>query len=107
MSKAGAALIWCPFPSQEEAQRVAGQLVEEKLVACANILPGALSVFAWEGEIQTETEVVAVLKTTAELLPQAVRRLEQLHSYDVPAIAGWEVDHMPEATLAWLKQVTQ
>lgn len=107
MSKAGAALIWCPFPVQDEAQRVASQLVEEKLVACANILPGAMSVFAWEGEIQTETEVVAVLKTTAELLPQAVRRLEQLHSYDVPAIAGWEVDHASEATLAWLKQVTQ
>lgn len=107
MSKTGAALIWCPFPSQDEAQRVASQLVEEKLIACANILPGVMSVFAWDGEVKAGTEAVAVLKTTAALLPQAIRRLEQLHSYDVPAIAGWEVEHAPQATLAWLKQATQ
>lgn len=102
MADAGAALIWCPFGSAEEAREVAATLLEERLVACANILPAITSLFLWEGKIEGAQEAGALFKTDARLLEQATRRLAQLHSYDTPAIIGWRADAAPEATCAWL-----
>lgn len=98
----GAALIWCPFPDAGEPQKVARQLLEERLIACANILPAMQSVFRWQGEIGTAEEVAVLFKTSAARLEAATARLAQLHSYDVPAIAGWHADSTPPETCEWL-----
>lgn len=102
MNVAGAAFIWCPFGDAESARHVAGVLVEERLVACANILPGVISVFRWEGRVANEEEVGVLFKTCANRLDAAVARIAELHPYDTPAIAGWRAESAPAAVLDWL-----
>jgi periplasmic divalent cation tolerance protein len=98
-----AALIWCPFGDVESAESAAGQLLEERLIACANILPAVRSLYRWNGERGKGSEVAVLFKTRADLLDAAVARLEALHPYDAPAISGWRVDAAGAATLGWLE----
>ncbi len=98
----GAALVWCPFPDAESARAAAGALLDEGLIACANILGPIESHFVWEGARASGSEVGVLFKTTAERLEAVVERLGELHSYDTPAIMGWRVNEAHPATLAWL-----
>ena len=97
-----AALIWCPFPDEEEAATVANRLLDERLVACANLVPMMRSIYEWDGERGDARECGALFKTDAGLLERAIARIEALHSYDAPAIAGWHADRCGEATAEWL-----
>jgi periplasmic divalent cation tolerance protein len=97
-----AALIWCPFPDPETACSVIGQLLDERLIACANILGAIESHFLWQGARSSGTETAVLLKTTADLLDIGVARLGLLHPYDTPAIIGWRCTASDPATLAWL-----
>lgn len=106
MHEADAGLIWCPFGDEETAAHVAGILIDEGHIACANILPGVRSLYVWNGERGEGREVVVVFKTSAERLTSAIARLEALHPYDSPAICGWHCDSAGEATRRWLGQLT-
>lgn len=97
-----AAMIWSPFGSAKQARDAAGVLLQERLVACANILPEVQSIFSYEGEIQSESEIGVLFKTHGNLLNAATVRLAELHPYDTPAICGWLVDSAPLATREWL-----
>ena len=100
-----AALIWCPFADEESATSAAGQLLDEGLIACANILPQVRSLYCWRGERGEGAECAVLLKTSAERLERAVARLELIHPYDTPAIVGWRADAAGQATLAWLGEL--
>ena len=102
--EAKAALVWCPFPNTESARTISGTLLEEKLIACANILPAIESVFEWKGEVSSETEAAVLFKTTGEHLDALTERLSELHPYEKPAILGWLVDKSPPHTLQWLDE---
>ena len=106
MSEEQVALIWCPFPSCREAQEIAQRLLEKKLIACANITPQIISVFSWQGEIQSSEEVGVMMKTSKTKLAQAIETLQVLHPYDAPAIAGWLADAAPAATHQWVAIAT-
>ena len=99
-----AALIWCPFASEEAAAKAAAQLLDEGLVACANLVP-VRSLYAWQGERGEASECGALLKTEARLLDKAVARLAAIHPYETPAIAGWRADATAPATAAWLGEL--
>ncbi|AKQ41076.1 periplasmic divalent cation tolerance protein [Aurantiacibacter atlanticus] len=99
-----AALIWCPFGDEASAREAATVLVEEHLVACANIIPAMTSVFRWEGRIASQDESGVLFKTRKSLLRKAQTRLAQIHPYDSPAILGWEIDRAPAETLGWLAE---
>lgn len=102
MSAAGPALIWCPFGGEDDAARIAGQLLDEGLVACANILPGMRSLYVWQGERGESRECGVLFKTDAALLDKAIARLTAIHPYDTPAVTGWRADAAAPATAAWL-----
>lgn len=105
MEQAGpamAALIWCPFPDPESARSIAGQLLDARLIACANILGAVESHYVWVGARASSTETAVLFKTTAGLLDICVAQLGLLHPYDTPAIIGWRCDAAHPATLAWL-----
>lgn len=104
MSRAedGAALIWCPFPDRDSARAIAGQMLDNGHIACANIIGEIESVFLWQGARQTGTETGVLFKTTAAHLTIAVEQLGKLHPYDTPAIVGWHCDAAHPATGAWL-----
>jgi periplasmic divalent cation tolerance protein len=103
----GAALVWCPFPDSDTARSIAGQLLDERLIACANILGGLESHFLWQGARDTAQETGVLFKTSAARLDAVVERLGKLHPYDTPAIVGWRADAALPATLAWLAAATQ
>jgi len=100
-----AALIWSPFASEEDAAKAAAQLIDEGMIACANILPGVRSLYVWNGERGDSRECGALFKTTAELLDKAVARLAEIHPYETPAIAGWRANAVPPSTAAWLEEL--
>jgi periplasmic divalent cation tolerance protein len=97
-----AALVWCPFPDTDSARAVAGKLLDERLIACANILGQVESLFIWQGARSSGTETAVLFKTTADQLSVVVARLGLLHPYDTPAIIGWRCEAAHPATMAWL-----
>ncbi|WP_271079043.1 divalent-cation tolerance protein CutA [Aurantiacibacter sp. MUD61] len=107
MSEAVAAMIWCPFPDMESARTAAAQLVEERLIACGNIIPRVESVFRWKGAIETASECGLLCKTDTVTLQKAITRLESLHPYETPAIMALPVSAAPPATLGWLAEQLQ
>lgn len=98
----GPALIWCPFADEESAAQAASTLLDEGLIACANIVPTIRALYRWNGERGEATECGALLKTDAALLGRACKRLEAIHPYDTPAVIGWECDATTPATAQWL-----
>ena len=83
------ALFWCPLPDEETAAAVATALLDEKLIACANILGSVHSLYEWDGERGDTREVGVLFKTDAGLLDTAVARIAELHPYDTPDVIGW------------------
>ncbi|GGE04227.1 divalent-cation tolerance protein CutA [Tsuneonella deserti] len=99
------ALIWCPFPDEDSAVRAANQLLDEKLIACANLIGTVRSLYQWNDERGDARETGALFKTDAALLEKAVARLEQIHPYEAPAILGWRCDAAAPATAQWLAEL--
>ena len=83
------------FPDAAIARSSVRTLVEERLIACGNIIPGIESIYEWKGTLETSAEVMVVCKTTASSASDAIARLRALHPYEVPEIlqipvsAGW------------------
>lgn len=98
----GPALAWCPFPDPESARHSINTVLDERLAACANILPGVESHFVWQGEREKAEEVGVLFKTDLALLEALSARVCALHPYDEPAFMGWACDHAAPATAAWL-----
>ncbi len=90
----------------EEARSIAKTMVQERLAACANILPTMHSVYEWEGSLQEDTESVLILKTTASLTSRAVERVTELHSYTVPCVCVFPVSGGHTPFLEWVHQET-
>ncbi|HEX2793216.1 MAG TPA: divalent-cation tolerance protein CutA [Croceicoccus sp.] len=97
----GAGLIWTSFADEDSAAVVADTLLDEGLIACCNMMP-VRSRYVWNGERGAGEEIGALFKTRADLLVRAVARLEELHPYEAPAIAGWICDAAGQGTLGWL-----
>ncbi len=88
-------IILSNFPGADTARKAVRLLVEERLIACGNLLPGVESIYEWKGAMETATEVTVIAKTTAGRADEAMARLRALHPYDVPEIlllpvtTGW------------------
>lgn len=91
------------FPSLDEAKKVTRALLERRLIACANLLPGATSLYRWEGKIAEENEVPAILKTTSEKTESLSAALTELHSYDLPEFLVISEVSGSEGYLDWLR----
>jgi len=102
----GPALIWCPFADAESAEAAARTLLDEGLIACANLLPGMRSFYTWNGERGESAECGMLIKTDKRRLDRAIARLEAIHPYETPAIVGWACDAATPATTAWLTGAT-
>ena len=84
--------VYAVFANADEAERIGRQMIEERLAACVNILPGVRSVYRWKGAIETADEVAAIFKTTDDQANALITSIAGLHSYDVPCIATWPID---------------
>lgn len=86
----------------DEANKLGRILVEERLVACATLLPVVQSIYHWNDQIQSAPETMILLKTTAEQLEALEKRLGELHSYRVPEFLVLPVEHGSANYLQWL-----
>jgi periplasmic divalent cation tolerance protein len=94
------------MPDAEQATSLARVLVEEGLAACVNVVPGVHSVYAWEGRVQEEEEVLCLIKTRTAVFDRARQRILDLHPYEVPEILAFAVDDGSPAYLDWLRKAT-
>jgi len=100
-------IIFTTWPSADAAREGARKLIEEKLAACANLLPNVESIYRWKGEIETSTEVMAVFKSTIGSYPRFEARLKELHPYEVPEIVALRATDGLPAYLRWVEQNTR
>ncbi|MCE2503538.1 MAG: divalent-cation tolerance protein CutA [Chlorobi bacterium] len=100
-----ALVLYTTFSDTETASRIAQVLVEEGLAACCNILPQITSIYQWEGEVQKESEVLVLIKTTRYRYRALQDRLIELHPYDVPEVLALPVQYGSRAYLDWIEDV--
>ncbi len=100
-------LILCTCPNEEEAVRLAESLVAEHLAACVNILPRMLSIYRWQGKVETAAEHLLVIKSTQQRFSNLESRIGQLHSYDTPEIIAVPIGEGSEKYLQWLNEQVQ
>lgn len=91
-------------PNEEVAQTLARTLVEERLAACVNLVPGLRSVYRWQGEVVEDQEVLLVAKTTTFAFPRLKERVLSLHPYTVPEILALPIAEGHGPYLAWLRE---
>ena len=94
-------------PDATTAERIATALVEERLAACVNILPGLRSVYRWQDQIEAADEVLLLIKTSAETYPALQARLAALHPYELPELLAVEAATGLPAYLEWVAEQTR
>lgn len=99
--------IYVPCADDAEAKTIARVVLEKRLAACANILPGVTSLYHWQGAIEEGAEVALLLKARTTDFDAAAEVIRAHHSYDTPAIMAWPITAMDVATQAWLMGETK
>jgi periplasmic divalent cation tolerance protein len=97
-------IIYTTWPDAESARAAARSLVEEGLVACANLIPGIESVYRWQGEVESSAETLLLLKTVDGLVHEVMQRVSAMHTYDVPCIIELHVESVSAPFLAWVRE---
>lgn len=102
-----AMFVYITVASEDEASRLARTLVEERLVACANLGGGMRSIYRWQGRIEEAEEIIVIAKTREDLLDSVTERVRALHAYECPCVVGLPVVGGNPDYLAWLASETQ
>jgi periplasmic divalent cation tolerance protein len=102
-----AMLVFTTLPSADKGAELARTLVEERLAACANLIPAVRSIYRWEGKIHDENEVVMLIKTRAENIERLKARILELHPYEVPEVLAVPVESGYQAYLDWISHGTR
>ena len=94
--------VYAVFANGDEADRIGRLMVEERLAACVNLLGPIRSIYRWKDAVEEVDEVAAIFKTTGAVADALIARIAALHSYDVPCITAWPIDHILGAYADWL-----
>jgi periplasmic divalent cation tolerance protein len=97
-----AVLVYTTWPSIVEAEKAGRAIVERRLAACVNILPGMISHYWWQGKIERGEEAVMIVKTRASLAEQVSAAVKDLHSYETPAIMTLPVESVDPDYHKWI-----
>lgn len=99
-----ARVVLVTAPDAVTAESLVRQLVDEGLVACGNIVPGITSIYRWNGRVERETEVMVIFKTTEAGTARLIRRVPELHPYEVPEVLALPVEaaHLPY--VQWIEE---
>jgi periplasmic divalent cation tolerance protein len=97
-----ARIVLTTTSNPEEANRLGRTLVEERLAACATLIPAVESIYAWKGKVETSSETMLLLKTGAAQLAALEARLHRLHSYETPEFLVLAVESGSHAYLTWV-----
>lgn len=100
-------MIFCTCPDRATATSIASALVDARLAACANLVPGVLSIYRWEGRVEQEEEVLLVIKARAAAFERVREAIETRHPYDVPEVLAVPVEAGNPDYLTWLEESTE
>ena len=92
-------------PNMEEGKKIAKYLVENKIAACVNIIPGIYSIYEWKDKIEENNELLLLIKTTEQKSAQLIQKVKELHSYDVPECIGLRIEKGSEDYLNWINEI--
>jgi periplasmic divalent cation tolerance protein len=98
----GEIIIFVTSP-HDQSEAIGRRLVEEGLAACVNIVPGIKSIYKWQGELQSDTEELLIIKSHERLWESLEKRVKELHSYDVPEILSISLQSGFQPYLDWMK----
>ena len=101
-----AVFVYTTWPTTVEAEQAGRALVDRRLAACVNILPGMISHYRWEGKLERAEEAVMIVKTRASLADAVSDAVKELHSYDTPAILVMPLESVEKGYFAWLMAET-
>jgi len=99
-------LFLVTVPNMEEAQKIAKILVEQKLAACVNVIRNIISWYRWKGEVENNEEQLLVIKTSEANADLIIKKINEIHSYEVPECIGFPIDKGSESYLDWIKENT-
>lgn len=99
-------MLYVTAGSEAEAKTIARALIEARLAACANVIPGMASVYWWQGAVHEESEVVLIFKTRDDLVERAVARIKELHSADCPCVVALTITGGNPDFLNWIEKET-
>ncbi|MBW1755683.1 MAG: divalent-cation tolerance protein CutA [Deltaproteobacteria bacterium] len=99
-------VILCTVPDEATAEKLATGLVEGRLAACVNAVPGVKSFYRWQGKIEAETEIQLLIKTHSERFDELAAWISENHPYEVPEIIAIPADRVSDAYLAWAVEQT-
>ena len=97
------AVVMSTAGSLDEATRIGRALVERRLAACVNVIPNVVSIYRWEGSIQTDSEWLLIVKTRAERFEEVRSLIVELHTYELPEIVMIEPSRVDPAYRAWIE----
>jgi len=97
-----ALLVFATFPDMDTGKLIVRKLVEERLIACGNIVPNVESIYAWKGAIETSSEAIGILKTERAGYEALQARLRELHPYDLPECIAVPVEAGLPEYLRWI-----
>jgi periplasmic divalent cation tolerance protein len=100
----GIRLLLTTFADEAAAATVVRSLLDEHLIACGTLIPGARSIYRWKGAIEESTEVQVILKTSGEKASRCMVRLAQLHPYELPEIIELEPTAVSLPYATWIRQ---
>jgi periplasmic divalent cation tolerance protein len=101
-------IVLITVPTRVIARSIARHLIEKGLAACVNLIPSIESIYSWEGNIQTDEEILMVVKTRAEMVEsELIPAVKSIHPYDVPEILALPIEAGSQSYLDWIKEVTK
>ena len=97
-------IVFVTSGSMEEAKFISRELIETKLAACCNIVPGIVSIYEWKDNIQNDIEYLLIIKTHIEKIEELEKLVNQLHSYEVPEIISFPLESSSSRYKAWINE---
>ncbi len=98
--------VYITAKDKQQAYEIGRALVEERLVACVNIVDVMTSMYWWQDKVQEDNEAVCIAKTRQTLIEPLIERVKQLHSYECPCVIAWPIQAANEAYLKWIRDET-
>jgi len=96
------AVVLSTAGSEDEASRIARALVERRLAACVNVVPGVASTYRWQGAVRTDAEWLLVVKTRRDRFEEVRSAIRELHSYELPEVVMLDIADGDPTYLAWI-----
>ena len=99
-------VVYITTTNRDEAALIARTLVEERLIACGNIVPDVTSIYRWQGSIHQDNETLLIAKTTRTRVSELIDRVRSIHSYECPVITVWPITDGNPEYLQWIRDQT-